>query len=46
MENLTYEYEQMTAAVYEPPVLVEMGEFSTDTLGGVAIGNDSNGGRE
>lgn len=39
MENPTYEqiaaavYEP-SAAVYEPPVLVEMGEFSTDTLGG------------
>jgi hypothetical protein len=25
--------EQMTATVYEPPVLVELGEFGEDTLG-------------
>ncbi len=25
--------EQITAVVYEPPVLVEVGEFSADTLG-------------
>lgn len=25
--------EQITAAVYEPPALVELGEFSEDTLG-------------
>ncbi len=26
--------EQTTTTVYEPPVLVELGEFSEDTLGG------------
>lgn len=46
MEDLTCECEQTTAAVYEPPVLVDMGEFSKDTLGGVAIGDDANGGRQ
>lgn len=25
--------EQLTAVVYEPPALVELGEFSEDTLG-------------
>jgi hypothetical protein len=49
MENPTYE--QIAAAVYEPPasvyespVLVEMGKFSTDTLGVAGDRIDSRGG--
>jgi hypothetical protein len=34
--------EQITAVVYEPPMLVEVGEFSEDTLGTGATGMDSN----
>ena len=35
MENPTTE--QATAEVYEPPMLVQMGEFSEDTLGGPGL---------
>jgi hypothetical protein len=38
--------EPVTVSVYEPPVLVELGEFGEDTLGrGQAI-SDSNGRQE
>ncbi|MGB6162870.1 MAG: lasso RiPP family leader peptide-containing protein [Pseudonocardiaceae bacterium] len=43
MENPTYE--QIAVAVYEPPVLVEMGEFSTDALSGGRFSFDGNGGQ-
>ncbi|UJW28880.1 lasso RiPP family leader peptide-containing protein [Saccharothrix sp. AJ9571] len=34
--------EEMMAAPYEPPALVELGEFSEDTLGGfMSITTDS-----
>ena len=33
--------EQVTAVVYEPPVLVELGEFSQDTLGLGSLGGDN-----
>jgi hypothetical protein len=41
MENRTNE--QFTDEVYEPPVLVEVGEFSEDTLGLGARGYDAVG---
>jgi hypothetical protein len=43
MENSTHE--QITDAVYEPPVLVEMGEFSEDTLATVPPNIDGVAGR-
>jgi hypothetical protein len=43
MDNPTYE--PITAAVYEPPVLVEIGEFNTDTLGLIQPHFDSHQGR-
>ena len=43
MENPTHE--QIAASVHEPPALVEMGEFSTGTLGGPPPDCDSFGGR-
>ncbi|MGH3869775.1 MAG: lasso RiPP family leader peptide-containing protein [Pseudonocardiaceae bacterium] len=38
MENTVKE--QVTTAVYEPPMLVEVGEFSEDTLGISDSGSD------
>ena len=32
--------EQITASVYEPPILVEVGEFSENTLGASGIFHD------
>jgi len=39
MENTMTE--QAAAVVYEPPVLVEVGEFSEDTLGVGPLGDDT-----
>ncbi|HEY6422604.1 MAG TPA: lasso RiPP family leader peptide-containing protein [Pseudonocardiaceae bacterium] len=38
--------EQTTTAIYEPPVLVELGEFGEDTLGSGEAFPDSTGHQE
>ncbi len=45
MEEQTRD-EQVTVTAYEPPVLVELGEFGADTLGGGQAFSDSNGRQE
>jgi hypothetical protein len=38
--------EPVTVTVYEPPVLVELGQFGEDTLGSGQAFSDSNGRQE